>query len=180
MMKWSFSRLEVGLESNHELYESAVYSSSWSFRLISSPILFFLFRVKDTSLWLETVQNNFYTCIMWENLMIVYRMDRCFSLVTAAVSPFKVPFWGSIPINWASWNSLLLMKFLPRVAVTLVMTEVLSLSIVWYLGSGRSPMNLKIVIQRAKAAYGKRILLGSCSGWSKMRLYQLISLGLKW
>lgn len=52
-------------------------------------------------------------------------------------------------MSWASWNSLLRMKFLPRVAVTLDMTEVLSRSIVWYLGSGKSPENLKIVIHRA-------------------------------
>ncbi len=57
-----------------------------------------------------------------------------------------------MPIICASWNSLDLMKFLPRVAVTLVMTEVLSFSMVWYLGSGRSPMKRRMVIHRARAA----------------------------
>lgn len=54
---------------------------------------------------------------------------------------------------------MLLIKFLPRVAVTLVMTEVLSLSMVWYFGSGRSPINRRIVIHSAKPAYGTYILL---------------------
>ena len=76
--------------------------------------------------------------------------------LTLAVPPFPVePFPdepGSKPINCASWNSFERMKFLPRVAVTLVMTQVLSLSMVWYLGSGRSPMNRRMVIHKAKAA----------------------------
>lgn len=59
---------------------------------------------------------------------------------------------GSSPIICASWNSLLRMKFLPKVAVTLDITDVLSRSMVWYRGSGRSPVNLKMVIHNACAA----------------------------
>jgi hypothetical protein len=40
--------------------------------------------------------------------------------------PFCGPIDESRPMSCASWNSLLLMKFLPRVAVTLVITDVLS------------------------------------------------------
>ena len=78
-------------------------------------------------------------------------MDLCFSLLdgTSLVSALAL---GSKPIIWASWNSLLRMKFLPSVAVTLVITDVVSFSIVWYLGSGRSPMNRSMVIQSASAA----------------------------
>jgi len=57
-----------------------------------------------------------------------------------------------MPIIWASWNSLLLIKFRPSVAVTFDITEVVSLSIVWNRGSGKSPVNRSIVIHRACAA----------------------------
>jgi len=63
---------------------------------------------------------------------------------------------GSSPIICASWNSLLRMKFLPKVAVTLDITDVLSRSMVWYRGSGRSPVNLKMVIHNACAACNVR------------------------
>ena len=33
--------------------------------------------------------------------------------------------------------------YIPKVAVTFIITDELSFSMVWYLGSGRSPMNLK-------------------------------------
>ena len=44
------------------------------------------------------------------------------------------------------------MKFLPRVAETFDITDVLSLSIMWYLGSAMSPMNRRMVTQSANAA----------------------------
>ncbi len=81
-----------------------------------------------------------------------YRIDLCFSLLDGAVIVSAVA-TGSSPISWASWNSLLRMKFRPNVAVTFVITDVVSFSIVWYLGSGKSPMNRKMVIQRARAAF---------------------------
>ncbi len=52
-------------------------------------------------------------------------MERCFSFMDAD----WLPFWtvtGSSPMSWASWNSLLLIKLRPRVAVTFVITLVLS------------------------------------------------------
>ena len=36
---------------------------------------------------------------------------------------------------------------IPKVAVTFIITDELSFSIVWYLGSGRSPMNLKKIFK---------------------------------
>ena len=58
-----------------------------------------------------------------------------------------------MPMSCASWKSLLLMKFLPSVAETLLITDVVSRSGTWNLGSGRSPMNRRMVTQRASAAW---------------------------
>lgn len=94
-----------------------------NFLLTSSPSLFFLFNVSDTNLCL---------------------IDLGFCLFKYAS--------GSTPIICASWNSFDLIKFRPSVAVTFDMTEVLSLSMVWYLGSGRSPVKRSIVTHNACAA----------------------------
>ena len=58
--------------------------------------------------------------------LLSHLMDLCFSFMEA---DWLAPFWavtGSSPMSWASWNSLLLMKLRPRVAVTFVITDVLS------------------------------------------------------
>lgn len=69
-----------------------------------------------------------------------------------------------MPIIWASWNSLLLMKFRPRVAVTFDITEVVSRSIVWKRGSNKSPVKRSIVIQSAWAANWSPCVCNGSSG----------------
>lgn len=54
---------------------------------------------------------------------------------------------------WASWKSLVRIKLRPSVADTRDMTDVLSRSVEWYLGSGMSPMKRKMVTHNANAAY---------------------------
>ncbi len=59
---------------------------------------------------------------------------------------------ASMLMIWASWKSLVRIKLRPSVAETRDMTDVLSRSVVWYLGSGKSPMKRKMVMHSASAA----------------------------
>jgi hypothetical protein len=87
---------------------------------------------------------------MYKFICEIMILEQLHNFMIMCISRNKLT--GSRPIICASWNSLLRMKFLPSVAVTLDMTDVLSRSMVWYRGSGRSPVNLKMVIHNACAA----------------------------
>lgn len=88
---------------------------------------------------------------------IFYILLECFTPCYLSIQ-FSVKLdWAVVTASmlmiWASWKSLVRIKLRPKVAETRDMTEVLSRSVVWYLGSGMSPMKRKIVAHKANAAY---------------------------